>query len=199
MTTATKLGPADHGRPMTFEEFRTSGFVPGFEYELIHGRLDVSPLPNPPANIVEEWIRDQLKAYAREHPAVVNYVTGKARVYAGEREDVSYPEPDVAVYKNFPLERRIDLRWDEVSPVLVVEVLDPDNPEKDTVRNVEVYLSVPSIKEYWILDIRPGADRPTLLVHRRHGQRWRPTEVAPGGTYTTKLLPGFELIVDPTR
>ena len=36
---------------MTFDEFRTAEYEPGFKYELIHGRLEVSPLPDskPPA------------------------------------------------------------------------------------------------------------------------------------------------------
>jgi Uma2 family endonuclease len=197
MATLLKLGPADQGRAMTFEEFCGADFEEGYKYELIHGRVEVSPLPDPPANAVEEWLLDKLKAYAREHPEAVNYVTAKARVYVGERDDVSYPEPDISVFKDYPLERRFDMRWTEVSPVLVVEVLDPDNPQKDTIRNVDVYLAVPSIKEYWILDIREGAATPSLIVNRRHGRSWRVKTIAFGDTYETKLLPGFELTVDP--
>lgn len=197
MTTALKLGPADRGRAMTFEEFRTADFALGYKYELIHGKLDASPLPDPPAVAVEGWLLDLLKAYARERPDVVNYVTAKARVFVGERDDVSYPEPDISVFKDFPLSRRFAMKWREVSPVLVVEVLDPDNPEKDTVRNVEVYLAMPSIQEYWILDIAEGAATPSLVVRRRHGDKWRKKTVKFGKKYATDLLPGFELTVDP--
>ncbi len=67
-------------------------------------------------------------------------------------------------------------------------------------RNVELYLEVPSIREYWIIDPRESADRPTLLVYRRRGPRWqRPITVPFGGVYTTRLLPGFSMIVDPHR
>jgi hypothetical protein len=38
-----------------------------------------------------------------------------------------------------------------------------------------------------------------LLAHRRHGKQWRIKEVPPGESYTTRLLPDFELIVDPDR
>ena len=65
-------------------------------------------------------------------------------------------------------------------------------------RNVELYLRVPSIREYWIFDPRQDPDRPTLRVYRRRGSRWqRPVDVAPGETYTTPLLPGFALLLDP--
>ena len=197
MTTQLKLGPADHGRALTFEEFVSSDFDGGYKYELIHGRLYVAPLPDPPAHWVEEWLLDQLKEYARHRPDVLNHVTAKARVYSGGHDDVSYPEPDITAYKNFPRHRWLEIRWREVNPVLVVEVLDPDNPKKDTVRNVDVYLGVPSIREYWVLDTRDGFDKPKLLVYRRHGQNWRISEVAFGDTYTTRLLPGFTLVLDP--
>jgi Uma2 family endonuclease len=53
---------------------------------------------------------------------------------------------------------------------------------------------VPSIREYWILDPRADADQPALLVYRRRGRRWqRPITVPGGGTYATRLLPGFIL------
>ncbi len=60
-----------------------------------------------------------------------------------------------------------------------------------------LYLRVPSIREYWILDPRTDADHPSLLVYRRRGARWqRPLAVAGGDTYTTRLLPDFSLVLD---
>jgi Uma2 family endonuclease len=59
-------------------------------------------------------------------------------------------------------------------------------------------LQVPSIREYWVIDPREDADRPTLLVFRRRGRRWQRTIPVPAGTtYATRLLPGFELLIDP--
>lgn len=196
MTTQLKLGPGDHGRSLTFEEFVAADYQEGHKYELIHGRLCVSPLPQLPADYLEEWLLDQLKAYVRLHPSVINHVTPKARVYVAGHEEVSYPEPDVACYRNFPHRRWLHLHWREVSPILVAEILDPDNPDKDTVRNLEVYLSVPSIREYWVVDTRDGFDQPSLLVHRRRGRAWQRIEVPHRGAYTTRLLPEFTLVLD---
>jgi Uma2 family endonuclease len=82
--------------------------------------------------------------------------------------------------------------------VLVVEVLSADDPDKDLVRNVELYLQVPTIREYWVVDHRASVSQPQLLVYRRRGRRWqRVLTVPPGGRYTTRLLPDFELLVDP--
>jgi Uma2 family endonuclease len=198
MTTALKIGPADHGRPLTLEEFSNAAWEGGYQYELIDGKLYVVPLPKLPENRVEEWIATALRLYARAHPDVINYVSAKARVYVPGRPGVTNPEPDVSAYRNFPLDRSLTkVRWQDVSPVLVVDVLG-DDPDKDLVRNVELYLQVPSIREYWVFDtLRDGPDRPHLIAHRRWGSRWRVDEVAPGETYTTRLLPAFRLVVDP--
>jgi Uma2 family endonuclease len=65
---------------------------------------------------------------------------------------------------------------------------------EDLVRNRRLYLQVPSIREYWIVDPRQDADQPSLTVYRRRGTRWqRPLQVLPGGAYTTPLLPGVVL------
>jgi Uma2 family endonuclease len=93
-----------------------------------------------------------------------------------------------------------ELRWQDVSPLLVVEILSEDTAAKDLRRNYELYLQVPSIREYWVVDPRASASRPTLTVHRRRGGRWqRPIAVVSGGEYTTRLLPGFTLVVTPRR
>jgi Uma2 family endonuclease len=42
--------------------------------------------------------------------------------------------------------------------VLVGEVVWEDDPDKDLVRNVELYLQVPSIREYWVLDPLPDSE-----------------------------------------
>jgi Uma2 family endonuclease len=68
------------------------------------------------------------------------------------------------------------------------------------IRNVNLYLQVPSIQEYWILDGQDDPDKPSLLVYRRRGKQWqKPREIGYQETYTTPLLPGFKLVVDPRR
>ncbi|HTU92217.1 MAG TPA: Uma2 family endonuclease, partial [Gemmataceae bacterium] len=147
----------------------------------------------------ELWLFGKLNLYVLQRPDVVNFVTNKARVFVPDEPEETQPEPDLAAYRNFPRDIPIArMDWRNVSPLLVVEVVGENNPEKDLERNVELYLQVPSIREYWILDGRPDPDQPTLLVYRRRGQRWqRPIEVLSGERYTTRLLPGFSLRVDP--
>jgi Uma2 family endonuclease len=198
MATVTKIGPADRDRPMTLEEFLAGDYEEGYRYELIDGRLYVSPEANLPEDWVAEWLSFRLMRYAKTHPRILKHVTPKARVFVPGRAVVSAPEPDVTAYRRFPLHRRIrDIRWEDVNPILVAEVLSADDPNKDLVRNVAVYLQVPSIKEYWVFDARQDADEPTMTVYRRRGKVWRrPIEVGPRERYTTPLLPGFKLVLN---
>lgn len=199
MSTVVMLGPRDHGRPLSVEEFEAARWQEGYKYELISGRLYVSPLPDLPHDQIVRWINRVLDDYARSRPGVINYVTPQARVFVPRRRSDTRPGPDLAAFADFPLHLPIgSAQWEDVSPLLVAEVVAEDDPDKDLVRNVEVYERVPSIREYWIIDPRADADRPDLRVYRRRGRRWqKPIDVAAGGTYTTRLLPGFALTVDP--
>jgi Uma2 family endonuclease len=200
MATVARIGPDDHGRPMSLDEFLAGDYEEGHQYELIDGELYVTPLPDPSQNIWDSWLFYKMYAYSVEHPAVISYVTNKARVFVPGRAGITIPEPDLAAYRNFPLDRPFrEIRWQNVSPLVVGEIVSQDDPNKDWIRNVELYLQVPSIKEYWVIDARADPGHPTLTVHRRHGKQWRVLETAPGETYTTKLLPGFKLHLDLHR
>jgi Uma2 family endonuclease len=201
MTTQLYLTPADHGRPLTWEEFSTARHQEGYRYEIIHGRLAVSLAPNLPHEFLRKRLERLLDRYAEEHPKVFNWSQAPGRVFLPDlaEEDVTAPEPDIACYRDFPLEIDIDeMDWRNVSPILVVEVLSADSADKDLERNQRLYLQVPSIQEYWIFDPRQGSANLTLLVYRRRGKRWgRLRTVAAGETYTTPLLPDFVLPVPP--
>jgi Uma2 family endonuclease len=194
------LGLADHNQPVTVKEFETADFEPGYKYELIDGRLYVTYEPNLPEDYLANWVRGQLLIYGASRPDVINYVTAKARVFVpGRRRTV--PEPDVAAYRNFPHSIDVsEMNWRHVTPLLVVEVMYLADPFKDLIRNVKLYGKVPGIREYWIIDARNGASQPDLLVYRRRGTTWmRQRLIAFGDIYTTPLLPGFRLVVDPRR
>ena len=199
MKTRLYLRPDDHGLPLSLEDFASADAQEGFRYELIRGRLEVSPLPNLPHERLLKWLGRLFDNYVQQHPEVINGVFGPARVFVpGLEEGVIAPEPDLAGYHQFPIdlpEEEVD--WQDVSPLVVVEVISPDTAEKDLTRNVPLYLRVPTIREYWIVDPRQSRTRPSLLVYRRRGQRWqKPIAVKAGGVYTTRLLPGFTLNLD---
>jgi Uma2 family endonuclease len=197
MKAALKLGPADHGRPLSYEDFLAGDYVEGYHYELIDGKLYVSAQPNPPQCLAERWLFRKLDRYSEEHSDVINFVYVKTRVFVPQPGEVTAPEPDIAAYHDFPVDADPDdIRWQEATPLLVVEVISPDDPNKDLVRNRELYLQVPTICEYWVLDPRRDARQPSLRVHRRVGRRWRIRNLAGGKVYSTSLLPGLELRLD---
>lgn len=200
MAVLTELGLVDHGGPVTLKEFESADFEEGYKYEIIDGRLYVSPEAEMPEGRLESWLFNKLLAYSRLHPEVINYVYNKARVFIPRRRRTTVPEPDLAAYSNYPHSFRFDSgKWRDVSPVLVGEVLYAADPYKDLVRNVKLYLLVPSIREYWILDARHSGDEPTLIVYRRRGEKWVKREYHYRETYETNLLPGFKLRIDPRR
>jgi Uma2 family endonuclease len=184
---------------MTLTEFVQSAAQSGARYELIDGSVWVSPAANFAHDWLINWLADVLRGYCQHHPEVANYVTRGARLFA-EREADTCPEPDLAVFRNVPSQPLVaEVRWQTLEPLVVVEVISPDQAEKDTVRNVELYLDVPTVQEYWIVDPQITPAQPTLRVRRRlNRRRWRAEIVIPhGGTYAAPTLPGLTLTFNP--
>jgi Uma2 family endonuclease len=86
MTTQVYLTPKDQGRALTLEEFEHADGQEGYHYELIDGKLEVSPLPEMMHDDLQDWLRDKLKDYARHHPEIINLVKGPARVFVPGRQ-----------------------------------------------------------------------------------------------------------------
>jgi Uma2 family endonuclease len=195
MSTVLRLGPADHNRAVSAGELAGADFKEGYRYEVVQGRLYVSPAANMPHDAIVNWVFALLLDYSRQSPDRLNGLSQRARVFVPNRPDLTVLEPDIAAYEDWPATLpRAGLRWEDHSPLLVAEVVSEDDPDKDLDRNVRLYRLVPSVREYWVLDPRADADRPTLHVYRRRGDGWaRRIDVAPMGEYTTRLLPGFRL------
>src|SRR5437868_3967126 len=74
MVAGLYLTPNDQGRPLTLEEFERSGSQEGYRYELIDGKLEVSPIPNLPHEELVDWLKDHLAMYAKFHPDILRKV-----------------------------------------------------------------------------------------------------------------------------
>ncbi len=191
LTTAVRFGPKSHGRLVTDEQLEHADFRLGYDYEVIFGRLYVSPAPNREHDVVEKHIFLQVHLYSVDHPEIVGCVTDRARVFVPGVEMTTAPEPDLAVYAE-------DLDdWRDGEPFIVGEVLRGTDIDKDLFRNVELYLRVPTIQEYWVFDLRDDARRPKLWVYRRVRNDWDVQEFPPDTIYETPLLPGLKLRVSP--
>jgi Uma2 family endonuclease len=199
-TVQLKLGPADQGRALSLDEYESADYVPGFKYEIIDGRLYVSPAPNFPESFLESWLVRKLDRHMGARPDVINYVANKPRVFVRKRRKPTVPEPDIAAYHDLPLDQPIrSLHWRDLGPILVVEVLVEGDIYKDLSRNPELYHRVPSIKEYWVLNGSEAPDEPSLIQHRRRGKAWTVTTFPYDSTFTTRILPGFSLVIDPRK
>jgi Uma2 family endonuclease len=195
-----RLTPAWAGRDVSLEEFERASGKEGWQYELIDGRIEVFPTPELPHDMVLVWIYGQLVAYREAHREVIQYVSTRSQVFIPGRRETNCLQPDLTAYRDDPSQwPRPMRRWQNMNPILVVEVLCDRYHKKDLVRNVALYQEAPSVREYWVLNPRDGGDHPTLRVYRKRGSSpWqRPIDVPFAGTYTTPLLPGFTLIVDP--
>jgi Uma2 family endonuclease len=191
LTTVRRFGPRSHGRLVTNEELETADYRLGYDYEVIFGRLFVSPAPNFEHDVVEKHIYNQVYLYSVDHPEIVGYVTDRARIFVPGVELTTAPEPDLAVYA----EQFED--WREAEPFIVGEVMRGTDIDKDLFRNPGLYLRVPTIQEYWVFDIREEPRRPKLWVYRRVRNDWDIQEFPPDTIYQTPLLPGLKLRVTP--
>jgi len=194
------LTQRDHGRPIDPEQFDLAKRDPNYHFEIIDGSIYVSPIANLPHDRLKGWLHAKLWEYVREHPETIKYLSTGPRVFVPGRPKATQPEPDLAAYDEFPRDTTLSrLRWQDISPCVVVEIVSDEKPEKDLDRNVHLYLEVPSIKEYWIVDPRADPDRPSLIVYRRRGKVWqKPIEVEFGAIYESpRLLPGFRLKINP--
>jgi len=189
------LGPGDHGRRMTLEEFFAAGETEGYRYELIEGVVEVSPTADPPHERVVVYLLRLLDRYTDEHAEHLNFVSPRSRLAQRKPAETS-PEPDLCGYRGYPL-HEVDVDWQNLHPILVVEVLSPGNAVKDLKRNRRIYLGFKGIQEYWIVDPLDDPKHPSMLALRRTGDAWKEVRVPNGGTYQTELFPG--LTVDLSR
>src|SRR5262249_42195585 len=62
-----RIGPANHGRPMTLDEFLEAEEEPGYHYELARGVLEVSEVPDDDHGKVVDNLREAISLYRRDH------------------------------------------------------------------------------------------------------------------------------------
>lgn len=192
-----RLGPRSVGRAIRLSDFERADFRNGYVYELIEGRLSVLQFPECSHELAESGIRSQLLFYTVAHPEAGLQCFCKSLVYVHGRQP-SCLRPDITLIGPVPSDiPKARLRWKDLDPVIVVEVTSPECAAKDFVRNVRLYLAEATIREYWILSDLENPGYPMLTVYRKRAKKWqKPIVVAPGQTYTTRLLPGLELKLD---
>jgi Uma2 family endonuclease len=178
-----EIGPDSAGILLKPAEFDRAEFVEGWRYELINGVLVVSPIPLEAERDPNEELGYWLRHYQETHPE-------------GNILDKTLSEHTVVTGEN---RRRVDrILWiglgrlptsEDVASILVEFVSKGKRSwRRDYVEKRDEYMAL-GVKEYWIID---RFER-TLTVYTRQGKRIKTRVVGETDTYTTPLLPGFQL------
>jgi Uma2 family endonuclease len=185
-TTAIRIGPADHGRAMTLEEFRDADEEPGYRYELARGVLEVTEVPNDPHGQIVTNLYRAIARFDEAHPGVIRRFGGAGEFRLWLPGMVSGRNPDVAVVlcgtpKNLRGRR---------PPSFAAEVVSEGGETRDYETKRQEYL-VFGLLEYWIVD--PRAHRVTVLV--RDGDVWAERVYNDEDIIVSIVLPGLQIRV----
>ena len=153
--------------------------------ELAGGRVQELPMPTDTHQAVLLFLYLRFHGYLAPRGGVVRVAPLRLRV-----RDDTFREPDVLLLRDRSDPRRQDRYW--LGADLVVEVVSPDDPDRDLVEKRADYAAA-GIAEYWIAD--PRGETITVLTlqgaaYVEHGAYTR-GEAAP-----SPLLPGFTAEVD---
>src|SRR5215203_5306238 len=141
MTLLSKIivGPGDHGRRMTLDEFDTAEAVDGRLYELSRGEVVVTDVLNPPHAQAVDALRQQLSEYRGKNPGLIQKLLSGSECKILVDPTQSERHPDLAVYKTPPPAMDSSV-WSVWVPELVVEVVSPDSVDRDYTEKAEDYL-----------------------------------------------------------
>ena len=188
-TVRNRIGPADHGRKMTLEEFREAEDQAGYLYEVVRGVLEVSEVPGDLRWQILDNIHEAFSRYRQDHPDLILRIGHGSEVRFIIPELVTDRHPDVAVvFRDAPLDERGRRR-----AALAVEVVSPGNKarRRDYEDKRGDYLAV-GLLEYWIVD--PGLRLVTVLnrVEADGVPTWSEDRAfGDGGVIVSGLLRGF--------
>jgi Uma2 family endonuclease len=152
--------------------------------EFDDGYIEVLPMPTDKHQAISQFIFLALLALIQHIGGKVQYAPLRLQIRAGKQR-----EPDILLVRDAHDPRRQNRYW--LGADLVVEIVSPDDPERDTkVKRVDY--AEAGIPEYWIVD--PEDETITVLwlensTYTEHGVFHR------GETATSALLSGFMLPV----
>jgi Uma2 family endonuclease len=153
--------------------------------EYVDGALDVLPMPTRDHQAISRFLLFALFGVIQHLGGTVFYAPLRLQVRAGK-----YREPDLLILLDAHDPRNQNRYW--LGADLVVEIVSPDDPERDTQVKVADYAEA-DITEYWI--VNPLNDTITVLV--LDGEAYAEYGVFHRGDHAmSKLLDGFSVSVD---
>ncbi len=153
--------------------------------EFTDGEIEVLPMPTDNHQVISRFLLFALFAFVQQLGGTVLYAPLRVQIRPG-----TYREPDILLMRDARDPRRQNRYW--LGADLVVEIVSPDNPERDTVTKRADYAAA-GIPEYWI--VNPEEETVTVLTlagdsYTDHGSFGR------GMQATSALLAGFTMDVD---
>lgn len=152
--------------------------------EFSDGVIEVLPMPTDKHQVIVRFLFLTLYTFVQALGGTVLFAPLRLQVRADKQR-----EPDILLVRDANDPRRQNVFW--LGADLVVEVISPDDPARDTVEKVADYAEA-QIPEYWI--VNPIDDTISVLTldgdaYAIHGVFRR------GEAATSKLLPGFSVPV----
>ena len=153
--------------------------------ELTDGNIEVLPVPTDEHQSLVAFLYEAFSAFVRERGGKALFAPLRLRVGEGK-----FREPDLLIVGDARDPRRRSRFW--LGADIVVEVVSPDQPERDLVEKRAEYAEA-GIPEYWIVD--PRFDATTVL-------RLEGAACVEHGVFTrgmradSVLLEGFSIDVD---
>ena len=148
--------------------------------EFTDGYVEELPIPTFTHQSVLAFLYDLFRAYLKPRGGVVIFAALRLRLRPGK-----FREPDLLLLRDRTDRRCQDRYWEGAD--LVVEVVSPDNPDRDLVEKRADYAEA-GIPEYWIADPRDETVRVLSLrgaAYVEHGVYRR------GDAATSALLTGL--------
>jgi len=173
---------------LTVDEYLAADLPEGLRYELVDGVVVMVPAPGGEHEDVIQELSCVLSAYRRAHPLSMAMITTNASVVIPGAETAR--EPDLAVYIEWERGRRDFAVWRDFTPVLVVEVVSPDQERRDYVEKQRDYWKA-GIREYWIAD--PIEETVTVLA--RGAKAWRKRTIKSGRSFESHYFAGLKVEV----
>lgn len=153
--------------------------------EFTDGYIEILPMPTDKHQVISRFLLFALFAFIQPLGGTVLYAPLRVRIRAGK-----FREPDLLLVRDANDPRRQNAFW--LGADLVVEIVSPDDPERDTKVKRAEYAAA-GVPEYWI--VNPADETITVLLlegadYADHGVFQR------GDIATSALLAGFTVAVN---
>ena len=153
--------------------------------EFTDGSIEVLPMPTDRHQVISRFLLFALFTFVQQIGGTVLYAPLRLQIRAGK-----FREPDLLLVRDANDPRRQNAYW--LGADLVVEIVSPDDPERDTKVKRAEYAEA-CILEYWIVN----PENETITILRLEGERYAEHGIfGRGDTASSALLTGFVVHVN---